>query len=76
MSWLFGSSSGSAEKTPVPVATQAPAAEKPKPCCVCKDEKTTRDDCMLFSKSDEPTQECKSVIEQYKACMAGYGFKV
>jgi cytochrome c oxidase assembly protein subunit 17 len=31
---------------------------------------------MLFSKSDDPAQECKSVIEQYKACMAGYGFKV
>ncbi|KAL5002421.1 cytochrome C oxidase copper chaperone-domain-containing protein [Aspergillus recurvatus] len=75
MSWLFGSFSGSAEKTPIPVATEAPA-EKPKPCCVCKTEKTARDDCMLFSKSDDPTQECKSMIEQYKACMAGYGFKV
>jgi cytochrome c oxidase assembly protein subunit 17 len=31
---------------------------------------------MLFSKSDNPEQECKSTIEQYKACMAGYGFKV
>ncbi|KAL4764436.1 copper metallochaperone COX17 [Aspergillus foveolatus] len=75
MSWLFGSSSVSAEKTPIPVANEAPA-EKPKPCCVCKTEKTARDDCMLFSKSDDPTQECKSMIEQYKACMAGYGFKV
>ena len=46
------------------------------PCCVCKTEKTARDDCMLFSKSDDPQQECKSMIEQYKACMAGYGFKV
>ncbi|RDW86298.1 copper metallochaperone COX17 [Aspergillus mulundensis] len=75
MSWLFGSSSGSAEKTPIPVAAEAPA-EKPKPCCVCKTEKTARDDCMLFSKSDDPAQECKSTIEQYKACMAGFGFKV
>ncbi|KAL4923513.1 copper metallochaperone COX17 [Aspergillus undulatus] len=75
MSWLFGSSS--AEKTSVPVATEAPATtEKPKPCCVCKTEKTARDDCMLFSKSDDPAQECKSTIEQYKACMAGFGFKV
>ncbi|KAB8213960.1 cytochrome C oxidase copper chaperone-domain-containing protein [Aspergillus novoparasiticus] len=75
MSWLFGSSNppGSTEKTPE--STPAPT-EKPKPCCVCKTEKTARDDCMLFSKSDDPQQECKSMIEQYKACMAGYGFKV
>ncbi|KAE8349393.1 cytochrome C oxidase copper chaperone-domain-containing protein [Aspergillus coremiiformis] len=72
MAWLFGSSS-STEKTPEPTPA---SAEKPKPCCVCKAEKTARDDCMLFSKSDDPAQECKSIIEQYKACMAGYGFKV
>ncbi|KAB8077592.1 cytochrome C oxidase copper chaperone-domain-containing protein [Aspergillus leporis] len=72
MSWLFGSS-GSTEKISEPPL--APA-EKPKPCCVCKTEKTARDDCMLFSKSDDPAQECKTMIEQYKACMAGYGFKV
>ncbi|PWY92796.1 hypothetical protein BO70DRAFT_357939 [Aspergillus heteromorphus CBS 117.55] len=72
MSWLFGSSK--TEKSPAP--TEAPPAEKPKPCCVCKTEKTARDDCMLFSKTDDPTQECKSMIEQYKACMGGYGFKV
>ncbi|EER28713.1 Cytochrome C oxidase copper chaperone family protein [Coccidioides posadasii C735 delta SOWgp] len=51
--------------------------EKPKPCCVCKPEKTARDDCMLFSKSDNPAEsECKSLIDQYRSCMAGYGFKV
>lgn len=31
---------------------------------------------MLFSKSDEPAQDCQGVIEQYKSCMAGYGFKI
>lgn len=31
---------------------------------------------MLFSKSDDPAQDCKPMIEQYKACMAGYGFKI
>ena len=47
------------------------------PCCVCKDEKTARDDCMLFSKSDNPQDnECKSLVEQYKGCMASYGFKI
>ncbi|KAJ5864594.1 Cytochrome c oxidase copper chaperone Cox17 [Penicillium soppii] len=59
---------------------QAPAqtsqTEKPKPCCVCKPEKTARDDCMLFSKSENPEEECKTTIEQYKTCMAGFGFKV
>lgn len=46
------------------------------PCCVCKPEKAARDDCMLFSKTEDPTQECKSTIDQYKSCMAGFGFKV
>ncbi|EEP76570.1 conserved hypothetical protein [Uncinocarpus reesii 1704] len=51
--------------------------EKPKPCCVCKPEKAARDDCMLFSKSDNPAEsECRSTIEQYRSCMASYGFKV
>ncbi|RLL94442.1 hypothetical protein CFD26_104456 [Aspergillus turcosus] len=76
MSWLFGSSKGAAEQTPAPAAAQSTSTEKPKPCCVCKTEKSARDDCMLFSKTDDPTQECKPLIEQYKACMAGYGFKV
>ncbi|KAJ6032257.1 hypothetical protein N7540_002989 [Penicillium herquei] len=77
MSWLFGSSSE--KSTPAPTETQAqkPAdSEKPKPCCVCKTEKTARDDCMLFSKSDDPAKECQSTIDQYKSCMAGFGFKV
>ncbi|KAK1781226.1 cytochrome C oxidase copper chaperone-domain-containing protein [Copromyces sp. CBS 386.78] len=60
-----------AQATP---STDAPA--KPKPCCVCKDEKAKRDDCMLFSKSDDPQKDCVSTIDQYRACMAGFGFKV
>ncbi|KAJ5820284.1 hypothetical protein N7474_005875 [Penicillium riverlandense] len=71
---------GSGDKTSAASQAQAPAqpaqSEKPKPCCVCKTEKTARDDCMLFSKTDDPTQECKPMIEQYKTCMAGFGFKV
>lgn len=31
---------------------------------------------MLFAKSDDPTEECKSTIDQYKSCMSGFGFKV
>ncbi|KAB5580004.1 cytochrome C oxidase copper chaperone-domain-containing protein [Coniochaeta sp. 2T2.1] len=52
------------------------AASKPKPCCVCKDEKAKRDECMLFSTGSDPSIECKSTIDQYRSCMAGFGFKV
>ncbi|GAO18114.1 uncharacterized protein UV8b_02926 [Ustilaginoidea virens] len=51
-------------------------ATKPKPCCVCKDEKSKRDECMLFSKAPNPAADCKSFVEQYKTCMAGFGYKV
>ncbi|KAI0483181.1 cytochrome C oxidase copper chaperone-domain-containing protein [Xylariaceae sp. FL0804] len=52
------------------------AASKPKPCCVCKDEKSKRDECMLFSSAADPTSDCKSTIDQYRSCMAGFGFQV
>ncbi|KAJ5469604.1 hypothetical protein N7539_009222 [Penicillium diatomitis] len=76
MSWLFGSSSGKAAAANPDTKSQASQGEKPKPCCVCKDEKAARDDCMLFSKSDDPAKECQTLIDQYKSCMLGYGFKV
>ncbi|KZZ91665.1 Cytochrome c oxidase copper chaperone [Ascosphaera apis ARSEF 7405] len=58
-------------------AAPAQSSNKPKPCCVCKEEKQARDDCMLFSRSDDPAKEdCKSAVEKYKACMAGFGFQV
>ncbi|CAI6331561.1 unnamed protein product [Periconia digitata] len=49
---------------------------KPKPCCVCTDEKAKRDECMLFSNSSDPQAECKDLVTKYKDCMAGYGFKI
>jgi cytochrome c oxidase assembly protein subunit 17 len=49
-------------------------AAKPKPCCVCKDEKAARDECMLFSTGDAQ-KECADLITKYRDCMAGYGFK-
>ncbi|GME26920.1 hypothetical protein GTA08_BOTSDO02348 [Neofusicoccum parvum] len=52
------------------------AAAKPKPCCVCKDEKAARDECMLFSNSDNAQEACKDMVSKYKACMAGYGFNI
>lgn len=46
------------------------------PCCVCKDEKAKRDECMLFTTGTDPSRECKTTIEQYKSCMLGFGFQV
>ena len=51
-------------------------ARSKQPCCVCKDEKSTRDECMLFSKAADPVADCKSTIERYRTCMAGFGFQV
>ncbi|KAI0173414.1 hypothetical protein GGR52DRAFT_571925 [Hypoxylon sp. FL1284] len=41
-----------------------------------KNEKSKRDECMLFSKANDPTSDCKSTIDQYRSCMAGFGFQV
>ncbi|RKF55555.1 Cytochrome c oxidase copper chaperone [Golovinomyces cichoracearum] len=49
---------------------------KVKPCCVCKDEKAFRDNCMLFSSSTEAQKDCAESIENYRKCMASYGFKL
>ncbi|KAK5990717.1 hypothetical protein PT974_08986 [Cladobotryum mycophilum] len=61
---------------PAPVAAQSEAASKPKPCCVCKEEKSKRDECMLFSNAKDPAADCKSFVDQYKSCMLGFGYKV
>jgi len=52
------------------------ACVKVKPCCVCKEEKTTRDECMLFSNSSNPQKDCATTIDKYKSCMAGFGFNL
>ncbi|OCK97008.1 uncharacterized protein K441DRAFT_631860 [Cenococcum geophilum 1.58] len=52
------------------------AAAKVKPCCVCKDEKAARDECMLFSTSNNAQQECQDLVSKYRSCMAGYGFSL
>ncbi|KAH8788412.1 COX17 protein [Diaporthe sp. PMI_573] len=73
---------GSQTSTPMPAAApiaQPPApatSEKPKPCCVCKDEKAKRDECMLFSNAADPAKACQSTIDQYRSCMKGFGFEV
>ncbi|KAI8635502.1 cytochrome C oxidase copper chaperone [Xylariaceae sp. FL1651] len=70
---LLPSMSPTAEPT---VSSANTTTAKPKPCCVCKDAKAKRDDCMLFSKSTDPMSDCKPIIDQYKSCMAGFGFQI
>ncbi|KAK1600753.1 uncharacterized protein LY79DRAFT_664970 [Colletotrichum navitas] len=41
-----------------------------------KEEKTKRDECMLFSNAADPAKDCLSTIDQYRACMKGFGFTV
>lgn len=48
--------------------------EKPKPCCVCTDEKEARDKCLLFNGQEDV--ECVKLVERYKECMKSYGFTI
>ncbi|KAL7817835.1 hypothetical protein V8C26DRAFT_398135 [Trichoderma gracile] len=59
-----------------PTASSTTTASKPKPCCVCKEEKSRRDECMLFSTAKDPAADCRSLVDQYKSCMQGFGFNV
>ncbi|KAF2724437.1 hypothetical protein K431DRAFT_281866 [Polychaeton citri CBS 116435] len=52
------------------------ATQKVKPCCVCKEEKSARDECMLFSTAANPQEACTSLVDKYRACMRGYGFNI
>ncbi|CEJ90469.1 Putative Cytochrome c oxidase copper chaperone protein [[Torrubiella] hemipterigena] len=64
---------------PVQPAAATPSSDnaaRPKPCCVCKEEKSKRDECMLFSNAKDPAADCQSFVDKYKACMAGFGYKV
>ncbi|CAK7900746.1 hypothetical protein CAAN1_23S00606 [[Candida] anglica] len=47
--------------------------EKPKPCCVCLDEKKLRDECLLFN--GQEGGKCDDLIAKYKVCMKGFGFE-
>ncbi|KAF8426323.1 hypothetical protein EV426DRAFT_704273 [Tirmania nivea] len=53
---------------------QCSLVTKPYITGVCKEEKARRDECMLFSSRGE--EDCKPMIELYRMCMAGYGFKL
>ncbi|KAF2859149.1 hypothetical protein K470DRAFT_109991 [Piedraia hortae CBS 480.64] len=61
---------------PVKLSASAENGEKVKPCCVCKEEKNSRDECMLFSRAADPQEECKPLVDKYRACMKGYGFEI
>ncbi|KIV92660.1 hypothetical protein PV10_03933 [Exophiala mesophila] len=86
MGWFSSSPTPAQPATSIPQQPSTPdnlacelkpaSAEKVKPCCVCKDEKSQRDECMLFSRSDDPQEDCKGLVAKYKDCMAGYGFKI
>lgn len=54
----------------------SPTDDSRQPCCVCKEEKSKRDECMLFSTAADPAADCRSLVEQYKSCMLGFGYKV
>lgn len=47
--------------------------DKPKPCCVCVDEKKNRDECLLFN--GQESGKCDELIQNYKTCMKGFGFE-
>ncbi|ODQ64716.1 hypothetical protein NADFUDRAFT_52341 [Nadsonia fulvescens var. elongata DSM 6958] len=47
---------------------------KPKPCCVCLDEKASRDECLLLWGQD--SGKCDDMITKYKSCMKGFGFSI
>ncbi|KAF2088227.1 hypothetical protein K490DRAFT_64905 [Saccharata proteae CBS 121410] len=76
MSSMQASTPATAGNLGADLKPQGAAAAKVKPCCVCKDEKAARDECMLFSNSDNAQQECKDLVSKYKSCMAGYGFNL
>ncbi|GAB7328238.1 hypothetical protein MBLNU13_g00255t1 [Cladosporium sp. NU13] len=55
-------------------ADAAATTAKPKPCCVCKEEKAARDECMLFSTAKDPQAACGDLVNKYRSCMKGFGF--
>jgi len=39
-------------------------------CCVCKETKAKRDECLLLNSEDQ----CKAAIEQHNQCLRAEGF--
>ncbi|KAH3686157.1 hypothetical protein WICPIJ_002866 [Wickerhamomyces pijperi] len=51
-------------------STKTQETSKPKPCCVCKPEKQTRDECIL--QYGQESGKCDSIIGQYKTYSTDY----
>lgn len=43
-----------------------------RPCCVCKDTRTARDDCLRFN----PEETCIKQVNAHNECLKSYGFQV
>lgn len=52
--------------------TDAVIQQKKRICCVCKDTKRLRDECIIFNGEDK----CKAFIEAHNACLRSEGFSV
>ncbi|KAL1582957.1 hypothetical protein WHR41_08237 [Cladosporium halotolerans] len=79
MSGLASTSNASAQINNLAADTKPPGndgATKVKPCCVCKDEKAARDECMLFSTAQDPQAACQDLVSKYRSCMKGFGFEL
>ncbi|RDA85200.1 hypothetical protein CP532_2386 [Ophiocordyceps camponoti-leonardi (nom. inval.)] len=64
------------QSTTTTAPSEDASSNRPKPCCVCKEEKSKRDECMLFSTAKDPAADCSSFVDQYKSCMLRYGFTI
>lgn len=49
--------------------------EKPRPCCVCVETRTARDECFLKN-SEDAEKRCKDLIKMHIECMRSYGFNI
>lgn len=58
------------EKVPLPGIDEAPK-KKLGPCCVCKETKKLRDDC-LFEKQES---DCQEFIYKHNDCLKEHGFE-
>nr|OQO32012.1 hypothetical protein B0A51_00811 [Rachicladosporium sp. CCFEE 5018] len=73
---LASSLKSSTSLSPATSTSASSTASKPKPCCVCKDEKAACDECMLFSTAKDPQAACQDMVSGYRRCMEGFGFSI
>jgi len=61
-----------APQTAKPTRPIGPDGKPLRPCCVCKEEKSTRDECIVMNGQEK----CEDLIEAHKVCMRKLGFNV